>query len=260
MQSFIHPTAIISAKATLGKEVKIGPFCVIGDDVHIGDHCELKSHVVIEGHTRIGKHNIFYPFAAIGLQSQDLKFQGGDTFLEIGDHNTFRENTTVNRSTFADTLTSIGNHNYFLTYSHVAHECTVHNHTIFSNNATLAGHVEVQDYVIVSGLAAVHQFCRLGEHSIIGGCTKIVKDVAPFTMVDGNPAHLRGINTVGLERRGFSKEDIKALRTCYRKLFLKKDTNLAPMLEAFADHPASDHLHVKQLLHFINTSERGLTR
>ena len=256
----IHPSAIISEKATLGKNVKVGPYCVIGDNVKIGDNCDLKSHVVMEGHTDIGENNIFFPFSAIGLQTQDLKYQGGPTFLKIGNNNTFRENVTVHSSTFEDTITSIGNDNLFLAYAHIAHECVIHNHVIFSNNATVAGHVKVYDHVIISGFGAIHQFCRIGAHSIIGGCSKIIKDIAPYTTVDGNPANVRGINTVGLERRGFETEDIKALRMAYKKLFLKKDQNLAVLLEAFKDHEATENKYVQELLNFISESERGLTR
>jgi len=177
----IHPTAIISEKATIGENVTIGPYCVVGDNVNIGDGCELKSHVSIEGHTTTGKNNTFFPFSAIGQLTQDLKYKGGPTYLTIGDGNTFRENVTIHRSTFEDTLTSIGNDNLFLCSSHVAHECIIHNNVIFSNNATIAGHVEVFDHVIISGLAAVHQFCRVGAHSFVGGLAKIVKDIPPFT-------------------------------------------------------------------------------
>jgi len=256
----IHPTAIISEKSSLGKNVEIGPYCIIGDDVHIGDGCKLHSHVVIEGHSTIGKNNTFFPFSAIGLKTQDLKYNGGPTYLKIGDNNIFRENTTIHSSTFEDTVTSIGNDNYFLAYAHVAHECKVHNNVIFSNNATIAGHVEVFDHVIISGFGGIHQFCKIGAHSIIGGCTKIVKDIPPFTMADGNPAAIRGINTVGLERRGFAIGDIKALRMAYRKLFLKKDQNLAVLLKQFTDHEAAENPHVQELLSFISTTERGVTR
>jgi len=256
----IHPTAIISENATLGKDVEVGPYCIIGDNVAIGDHCILKSHVVIEGHTDIGPNNLFYPFAAIGQQTQDLKYKGGKTFLKVGSGNTFRENVTVHRSTFDSTLTSIGNDNLFLAYSHVAHECVIHNNTIFSNNASVAGHVEVFDYAIISGFTGVHQFCKIGAHSILGGCTKVVQDVPPFTVADGNPAAIRGINIIGLERRGFSADDIKDLKMAYRKLFLKKDKNLALLMEEFAKHEVTTNPHVQDLLGFISESERGITR
>lgn len=256
----IHPTAIISEKATIGKDVEIGPYCVIGDDVHVGDGCQFHSHVVVEGHTEIGKNNIFFPFSTIGLKTQDLKFKGGPTHLKIGENNTFREYVSIHRSTFDDTLTSIGNHNLFLAYAHVAHECIIHHHTIFSNNATVAGHVEVFDHAILSGFAAAHQFCRIGAHAMIGGCTKIIKDVPPFTLVDGNPAVIRSLNAVGLERRGFTPEDIQALRTCYKKLLLKKTGNMEKAISSFRDNAAMTNPHVQHLVSFLSKEGRGITR
>ncbi|MDA7882235.1 acyl-ACP--UDP-N-acetylglucosamine O-acyltransferase [Akkermansiaceae bacterium] len=255
----IHPTAIISPHAELGSDVEIGPYSVIEDGVRLGDRCKLHSHVVIHGQSRIGTENEFFPFSAIGIKSQDLKYTGEPTRLEIGDRNVFRENSTVHRGTLEDTLTKIGSDNLFLAYSHVAHDCTVGNHVILSNNGTLAGHVVAEDYAILSGLSAVHQFCRLGQHSIVGGCAKIVQDVPPFTIVDGNPASVRGINQVGLHRRGFADEDIRALRTAYKKLFLKKELNLT---EAILGLPVelSGQTNVAQLLNFIDNSDRGIIR
>jgi len=255
----IHPTAIISSKAELGTDVKIGPYSVIEAGVQLGDRCKLHSHVVIHGESQIGAENEFFPFSAIGIKSQDLKYAGEPTRLEIGDRNVFRENSTIHRGTQADTLTKLGDDNLFLAYSHVAHDCQVGNHVILSNNGTLAGHVIVEDHAILSGLSAVHQFCRLGQHSIVGGCAKIVQDVPPFTIVDGNPAAVRGINQVGLQRRGFSDEDLKALRAAYKKLFLKKDLNLS---QAVAELPAkiSEQERVASLLAFISDSERGVIR
>ena len=170
----IHPTAIISPKAKLGAEVRVGPYCVIEAGVELGDHCVLHSHVVISGPCKIGRENEFFPFAAVGGKTQDLKYLGEPTWLEIGDRNVFRENCTIHRGTHEEIPTRIGSDNLFLCYSHVAHDCQLGNHIILSNNGTLGGHVEVGDYAIVSGLAAIHQFCRIGCHSIIGGCAKIV--------------------------------------------------------------------------------------
>ena len=256
----IHPSAIIAPSAQIQDNVAIGPYCVIGDHTVIGAGCELKSHVVIDGHTEIGRNNLFYPFAAIGQTTQDLKYQGEPTFLKIGDNNTFRENTTIHRSTSQETPTLIGNDNLFLAYSHIAHDCQVGNHCIFSNNGTIAGHVIVEDYAILSGLSAVHQFCRIGTHSIIGGCAKIVQDVPPYTITDGNPAQVRGINFVGIERRGFTKEDSKALRHAYRKLFLNKEANMSLQLSSLKEHPAIQNPHVSHLIDFIEGSERGVIR
>ena len=255
----IHPTAIISPQAELGADIEIGPYSVIEAGVQLGDRCKLHSHVVIHGESQIGSENEFFPFSSIGIKSQDLKYAGEPTRLKVGDRNVFRENSTVHRGTLEDTLTKIGNDNLFLAYSHVAHDCQVGNHVILSNNGTLAGHVIVEDYAILSGLSAVHQFCRLGQHSIVGGCAKIVQDVPPFTIVDGNPASVRGINQVGLQRRGFPDEDIRALRTAYKKLFLKKDLNLAEVV-AHLPGEVSKQTSVASLLTFIADSERGVIR
>jgi len=256
----IHPTAIISDSAKIGNNVNIGPYCVINDNVTIGDNCELKSHVVIDGHTTIGKENIFFPFATIGQLTQDLKYAGGPTYLVIGDRNTFRENCTIHRSTIAETPTTIGDDNLFLCYSHVAHDCVIGNHCIFSNNGSLAGHVHVEDHVIVSGLSGVHQFCRIGAHAIVGGFTKVVQDVPPFTIADGNPAVVRGINQIGLQRRGFEKEDIAFLRRAYKRVFLHKDRNLSETLEELKTADCASNKHVKHLIQFLESSERGVTR
>ncbi len=256
----IHPSAIISDSATIGENVSIGPYCVIGDNVSIGDNSELRSHVVIEGHTSIGKNNLFYPFAAIGQLTQDLKYKEEPTYLIIGDRNTFRENCTIHRSTSPDTPTTIGDDNLFLCYSHVAHDCVIGNHCIFSNNGSIAGHVVVEDYVIISGLSGVHQFCRVGAHSIIGGFTKVVQDIPPFTIADGNPAIIRAINQVGLQRRGFEKVDISCLRRAYKRLFFKKEKNLKEAIEETRAADCAKNQHVKYLLDFLEASERGVTR
>ena len=255
----IHPTAIISPKAELGTDVEIGPYSVIEAGVQLGDRCKLHSHVVVHGESTIGAENEFFPFSAIGIKSQDLKYAGEPTRLEVGERNVFRENSTVHRGTLEDTLTKIGSDNLFLAYSHVAHDCQIGNHVILSNNGTLGGHVIVEDYVVVSGLSGAHQFCRIGQHSIVGGCTKIVQDVPPFTIVDGNPASVRGINQIGLQRRGFSDENIKALRTAYKKLFLKKDLNLSKVIESLSAD-LSEQASVAKLLAFIANSERGVIR
>ncbi len=256
----IHPTAIISPEARLGADVRVGPYCVIGAGVELGDGCVLDSHVILDGPSRFGCDNHFFPFAAVGGRSQDLKYLGEPTFLEVGDRNVFRENCTVHRGTHEHTPTRIGSDNLFLCYSHVAHDCQLGNHIILSNNGTLGGHVVVEDHAIVSGLAAVHQFCRIGCHSIIGGCAKVVQDVPPYMIIDGNPAATRGLNLVGLQRRGFAEDDLKALKSAYKKLFLRKDLNLTGQLSSLkADRPAN-HEPVKHLIAFIESSGRGVTR
>lgn len=256
----IHPTAIISPEARLGENVEVGPYCVIAAGVELGDSCVLHSHVVLGGPCKIGRENHFFPFAAVGGRTQDLKYQGEPTYLEIGDRNVFRENCTIHRGTHEHTPTRIGSDNLFLCYSHVAHDCQVGNHVILSNNGTLGGHVVMEDHAIVSGLAAVHQFCRIGAHSITGGCAKVVQDVPPYMIIDGNPAATRGLNLVGLQRRGFAEDDIKALKSAYKKLFLRKDINLTTQLSSLkADRPAN-HEPVKHLIAFIEGSQRGVTR
>ena len=256
----IHPTAIVSPLAKLGNNVRIGPFCVIGANVELGDDCVLHSHVVLEGHAKFGRGNEFFPFAVIGGKTQDLKYVGEPTRLEVGDHNVFRENVTVHRGTHESLPTRIGSNNLLLCYSHVAHDCQLGNHIILSNSVGLAGHIVVEDHAIVSGMAAVHQFCRIGRHSIIGGASKVVQDVPPFMIVDGNPASTRGLNMVGLQRRGFCEEDIKALKAAYKKLFLKKDGNLANSISSLKATHAADTPQVAHLIHFIESSERGVTR
>jgi len=255
----IHPTAVISPRAELGQDIEVGPYCVIEAKVSLGDRCKLHSHVVIHGSSKLGSDNEFFPFAAVGTKSQDLKYAGEPTALIAGDRNVFRENTTIHRGTAEGSPTRLGSDNLFLAYSHVAHDCQVGNHVILSNNGTLAGHVVVDDYAIISGLAAVHQFCRVGAHSITGGISKIVQDIPPFTIVDGNPSSVRGINQVGLQRRGFSEEDLRALKTFYKKIFLKKETNLASALEGL-DPALCENPRIAKLIAFIQGSQRGIIR
>ena len=256
----IHPSAIVSPLATLGRDVRVGPFCIIGDHVELGDGCVLHSHVVLEGRSKFGRQNEFFPFTMLGGKTQDLKYIGEPTYLEVGDHNVFREHCTVHRGTHEGVPTRIGSHNLLLCYSHVAHDCQLGDHIILSNSVGIAGHIVIEDHAIVSGVAAVHQFCRIGMHSIIGGCSKVVQDVPPFMIVDGNPASTRGLNLVGLQRRGFAEGDIKALKSAYKKLFLKKDGNLATSIGSLKATHVADTPHVAHLIGFIEKSERGVTR
>ncbi len=252
----IHPTAIIDPGAQIGANVIIGPYCIIGDNVEIGNGSWLQHHVTILGPSKIGKNNRFHAYSSIGQQSQDLKYAGEPTYLEIGDNNNFREFVTVNRGTLPGTKTIIGSHNHFLTYAHIAHDCIVRNHCIFSNNGTLAGHVIVEDHVILGGLTAVHQFCRLGKFAITGGCSKIVQDVAPFTIADGNPARARGINQIGLQRHGHGEDQIKALRAAFKTLY-RSQLNIAQALETL--RAGSPDENVRHLIDFIASSKRGIT-
>ena len=254
----IHPTAVIDPKAELGKEVVVGPYCVIGPEAVLGEGCWLQNQVSIFGPTTIGARNRFHAFCSIGQQTQDLKYAGEPTYLEIGDDNCFREFSTVNRGTAVGAVTRVGNHGNFLAYSHIAHDCEVRDHVIFSNNGTLAGHVLVEEYAVLGGLSAVHQFCRVGEHAITGGCSKIVQDVPPFMVADGNPAVVRGINLVGLERRGFSTEAIRTLKEAYRILY-RSNLNTKQALEELArSFPVT--AEIERLIRFIETSQRGIVR
>src|SRR6266699_1260294 len=205
----IHQTAIVDRGAEIGAGTIVGPYCVIGPDVILGPNCWLQHHVTLCGPMKAGAKNRFYAYCSIGQQTQDLKYGGEPTYLEIGDGNTFREFATAHRSTTSEGKTRVGNRGNFLAYSHVAHDCTVGDEVIFSNNGTIAGHVEVGHCAVIGGLTAVHQFCRIGQHAITGGCSKIEQDVPPYMIADGNPAEVRSFNKVGLERRGFGEETIR---------------------------------------------------
>ena len=252
----IHPSAIIHPKAQIGANCQIGPFCVIGEHVTLGDQCQLHSHVVIDGHTTLGAENKIFPFASIGLKTQDLKWKGGVTRTEIGDKNTFREYVTVHSATSEGDATRIGSHNHILAYSHVAHDCTLGDHIIMSNCATLAGHVTVEDHAVIS-ISAVHQFCRVGKLSMIGGCSKIVQDVPPFMIVDGNPGETRTINKIGLERNGVSEEAQTALRQAYKILFREGLTISNALVKIESELPPL--AEVKYLVEFVRASERGIS-
>ncbi len=258
MANSIHSTAVIHPQASIGAEVEIGPYCIINAGVELGDGCRLASHVVLDGPAKIGRENTFYPFAAIGHRTQDLKYAGEPTHLEIGDHNTFREFCTVHRATIVGGTTRIGNHGNFLSYSHIAHDCIVGDHVILSNNGTLAGHVTVEDNAGLGGLTAVHQFCRVGRHAFTGGCSKIVQDIPPFMIADGNPATVPGINKTGLERAGFSPDRIRAVQDAH-KLLYRAGLNTAQAVEKMKiEFP--DNGDIAELIAFITSSKRGIIR
>lgn len=221
----IHPSAVVDAGAQLGVNVVVGPFCVVGPNVKLGDGVRLLSHVAIDGLTSLGAESTVYPFASLGHRPQDLKYRGEPSTLEIGAHNQIRENVTMNPGTAGGGMvTRVGDHCLFMVGSHVAHDCIVGNHVILANNATLAGHVTVGDYAIIGGLAAVQQFVRIGAHAMIGGMSGVEADVIPYGTVKGERAHLAGLNVVGLERRGFGREDIRSVRSAYRMLFAEEGT------------------------------------
>ena len=254
----IHPTAIVDPQAEIGAGTVIGPYCIVEAGVALGADCWLQHHVTLAGPMTAGARNKFYAYCSIGQQTQDLKYQGEPTYLEIGDENTFREFVTVNRSTTAAGKTRIGHRGSFLAYSHIGHDCNVGDAVVFSNNGTLAGHVQVGDHAIMGGLTAVHQFCRLGRYAITGGCSKIVQDVPPFMIADGNPAKVRGINIVGLERNGFAAETIKAIKEAFRLIYRSK-FNTRQAVEAIQQE-LSASAEIAQIIEFIQTSERGIIR
>ncbi len=236
MSVSIHPTAVVDPAAKLGEDVFIGPFCVVGPDVELGDRVRLTSHVVVEGRTRVGEDTVIYPFASIGHRPQDLKFKGEPSELIIGRNNQIREHVTMSPGTEGGGMvTRIGDNGLFMVGVHVAHDCVVGNHAVLANNATLAGHVELGDFVTIGGLSAVRQFVRIGSHAMIGGMSGVEKDVIPYGLVMGDRARLAGLNLVGLERRGFQKDEIHALRAAYRLLFGNEGTFAERMEEVGRD-------------------------
>ena len=254
----IHPTAIIHARAQIGADSLVGPYCVIGEHVVLGAGCRLHSHVVLDGHTTLGKGNEIFPFASIGLQTQDLKWNGGDTHTRIGDENTFREYVTINSATGDGESTEVGSHNHILAYSHIAHNVVLGNHIIMSNVATLAGHVVVEDHAVIGGLAAIHQFCRIGMMAMVGGCSKVVQDVPPFMMADGNPAQTRTINKIGLDRNGISEEVQTVLKQAYKVLFRQGLTIPNALDRIEAKLPKLPE--IQRLVEFTRASERGISK
>jgi UDP-N-acetylglucosamine acyltransferase len=252
MASIIHPTAIVDPAALLGRDVFIGPYCTVGPSVKLGDRVRLISHVVVDGRTTIGEDTIVYPFATLGLSPQDLKYKGELSSLEIGKNNRIREYVTMHPGTEGGgMLTKVGNNGLYMVGAHVAHDCQIGDNVVLANNATLAGHVHIGDFVIIGGLSAVHQFVRIGAYAIIGGMSGVEKDVIPFGLVKGERAHLAGLNLIGLERRGFSREDVRALRSSYRMLFAPEGT-LAERLEETAVH-YKNQAQVEQIIDFIRT-------
>jgi len=256
----VHPTAIIDPTAQVHRNCQIGPYCVVGPAVQIGEHCELISHVTLQGPTKIGSHNRFYPFGSIGLAPQDLTYAGQPTRLEIGDHNQIREFVTINRGTVkGGGLTRVGSHNLIMAYSHVAHDCKIGDHVILANAATLGGHVIVEDWATVGALCPVHHFVRIGAYSFIGGGTTITRDVLPFSKTAAaRDTHAYGLNAIGLERRGFSKERIAKIHHAY-KLLLASKLNTSQALEKLKSEPDRGE-DVDVLIEFIEASERGVIK
>jgi UDP-N-acetylglucosamine acyltransferase len=250
---------VIHPSARIGKNVTIGPWTIIGPEVEIGDDCEIASHVVIKSHTRIGKNNRIFQFSSVGEDPSDKKYHGEVAWLEMGDNNIVREGVTLHRGTEAGGgITRIGSHNLFMPYTHVAHDCIVGNHTIFSNNAAISGHVVVEDWAILSGYAGVYQFLRIGAHSFIGGLTHINMDVPAYVMVKGTPPEPKGINVTGLERRNFSRDAIRAIRQGYKILY-RQGLTIDEALAAL-EKLAAEHEEVALLMNSVKTSQKGIIR
>jgi UDP-N-acetylglucosamine acyltransferase len=256
----IHPQAVVAASARLGARVKVGAYAIVGEHVVIGEGCTLDAHAVVRGPATIGKHNVFHPFCSIGGDPQDLKFHGEPTELTVGDGNTFREYVTVSRGTLGGGgNTTIGNGSLFMAYSHIAHDCHVGDETIFANGATLAGHVTVEDFATIGAFSPIHQFCRIGRHAYIGASTVITQDVPPFSrVVTERRTKSYGVNSIGLERKGFSKEQLQALQRAYR-LLMRSKMNTSQALEEMRTKLGESE-DVQELVRFIEAAERGIVK
>jgi UDP-N-acetylglucosamine acyltransferase len=255
-----HPTAIVDPGAKVHPSCKIGPYCVIGPEVELGERCHLVSHVAIEGPTKIGADNAFFPFCSIGMAPQDLTYAGEPTRLEIGEHNTIREFVTINRGTVkGGGLTRVGNYILVMAYTHIAHDCLIGDHVILANAATLGGHVTVEEWATVGALCPVHHFIRIGAHSFVGGGTTITRDVLPFSKTSAaRDVQAYGLNAIGLERRGFSKERIRKIHHAYKVLLASK-LNTSQALQKLKSEPDRGE-DVEMLIRFIEQSERGVIK
>ena len=255
----IHPTAIVSPEAEIGSNVCIGPYCRIGERVRVGSDCRFESHVIVEGPSTIGEDNHFSPFCTIGLQPQDLKFEGEETFLTIGRHNVFREYVNVHRGTKGGGgHTRIGDYNFLMAYAHVGHDSVLGNHIIMANAATLAGHVTIEDHATVGAFSGVHQFCRVGTHGYVGGYSVITKDVLPYSKtVSERNTQAYGPNIIGLERKGFTADQIQEIKAAFR-LLLQSKLNTNQAVEAIKAKLQSPEVRV--ILDFIETSNRGVIK
>jgi UDP-N-acetylglucosamine acyltransferase len=254
-----HPTAVISLEADLGNGTVVGPYAVVGEGVNLGPDCEVMAHAVLEGPLTTGRGCRFFPFASVGSIPQDLKYRGERTELVIGEENTFREFVTINRGTAGGGgTTRVGSHNLFMAYTHVAHDCTVGDRTVFGNAATLAGHVVVEDDAIINAFSGIHQYCRVGKHAFIGGYSVITQDALPYIKSVGNRASTYGVNTIGLRRKGLSEEAVNALKRAYRILF-QSSLNTSQAMEKIETEIRGCE-EVAYLLSFIRSSERGVVK
>jgi UDP-N-acetylglucosamine acyltransferase len=254
----IHPSAIVSPKAKLAPGVFVGPFSIIGDQVSIGADTKIGAHCVIEGNTTIGKNCEIFTGAVVGSRPQDLKFKNEKVFLEIGNNNIIREYCTLNPGTSEGSKTEVGDDNLLMAYSHVAHDCRVGNGCVLANNSTLAGHVSIEDKAVIGGLVAIHQFVRIGMLAIIGGCSKVVQDIPPFSTCDGHPARVYGLNLVGLRRKGVGHEAIKKIDQAF-KLIFNSGLSAKHALER-VEQTIEKTEEINYLINFVKSSERGLTR
>jgi UDP-N-acetylglucosamine acyltransferase len=258
MATHIDRRAIVSSSSYLDEDVKVGPYAIIGDNVKIGASSEVGAFAQVIGNTEIGKNCQIFSYAVLGSIPQDLKYKEEKSYLVIGDNNRIREFVTVNPGTKEDSLTAVGNNNLIMAYSHIAHDCKIGNDNILANGATLAGYVEIEDRVVIGGLVAVHQFCRLGSFSIVGGCSKVVQDIPPYSMCDGHPAKIRGVNLVGLRRANFSSEVISILKKAFKILFF--DNHSFNTGKEIVKNTLSPLKEIDYLLHFISSSKRGISR
>ena len=252
----IHPTALVDAGARIAGDVDIGAYSIIGPDVTIGAGTRIGPHVVVTGRTVIGARNRIFEHTVIGGEPQDVKFRGEESYLEIGDDNLIREFCTFHRANGEGQTTRIGSRNFFMVGVHVAHNCVIGDDNIFANEVALAGHIQIEDHVFLSNNVGAHQFVRMGRHAMIGGKSKIVQDVLPFFITDGNPARVRGVNSTGLRRAGFSEEERRALKEAYKLLF----RSTTPIQHALRELEQIDDEHVAHLVNFIRGSKRGFVR
>ena len=254
----IHPTAIVSSSAKLGKNVTIGPYAIIGDNVTIGQGTVVEAFGQVIGYTEVGANCHIFSYAVVGCIPQDLKYKGEKSFLVVGDNNRIREFVTINPGTEEGTRTVIGNNNLIMAYSHIAHDCVIGNNNILANGATLAGYVHIEDNGVIGGLVAIHQFCRIGRFSIVGGCSKVVQDIPPYSMCDGHPAVVRGLNLVGLRRAQFSSDVVRSLKSAFKIIFF--ENHPFDKAKEMIQKKFPQKQEIDTLLQFISSSQRGISK
>ncbi len=253
----IHPTAMVAEGAKLHPSVEVGPYAIIGPNVEIGAGTKVGSFSSITGYTTIGEDNVIHPSSVIGAPPQDLKFKGERSFVKIGNRNHIREFSTIHSAEGEDQYTIVGDDNLLMAYTHVAHNCKVGNHIVMSNGASLAGHAVVYDRAVLGGFCGVHQFCKIGSMVMIGGMTKVVKDVPPFIKLDGNPARVVGLNSVGLQRCNVAKESMSYIKELYR-VFFRSDMNVSQIMEQWDKLVKTDDPYIKQFYDFVKEATRGV--